>query len=145
MTSTLVLNTGKCSASFHDVSTGLELAEALGSFPWRQKRRRAVVSTDSMAKLGGRNWLIAGRIESGRTPLGRIRIGGRGPGSRPNSSPYRELGLVSGRRQAAQVVSATARPDKDRYSGGPQLDVIAYLGDSIWPGRPSCADRRCRR
>ena len=74
---------------------------------------------------------LEGRTESEQTPLGRIRIGGREPSSRPNSSPYWELGLVSGRRQAAQVVSATARPDKDRYSGGPQLDVIAYLGDSI--------------
>ena len=35
----------------YDVSTGLELAEALGSFPWRQKGRRAVVRAYSGSTL----------------------------------------------------------------------------------------------
>jgi len=54
----------------YDVSTGLELAEALGSFPWRRKRRRAVVSADSMAKLGDRIWLL------GESSLSRHRSAG---------------------------------------------------------------------
>ena len=69
--------------------------------------------------------LIAGRTESEQTPLSRIRIGGSGPSSRPNSSPYWELELVPGRHRAAPVglccPADPARPDKDRNSGGPQL------------------------